>query len=168
MPSSRRKPQPESPPEFFLDRGLGRYKIPHALVDEGLIVHTLASVYGDDAEESVVDEIWISDAAAMGWILLTKDRGIRYVDVERESMINAGARIFCISRSDLTAEVMIEWLLRHKNRILQRARKPLGSGERTAKRFRRAGTYRYRCARHSSIVDGACRGMCGIVHVSRG
>ena len=44
----------------------------------------------------------------------------------------------------------------------------LGSGERTGKRFWRAGTYRYRCARHSSMVDGRCEGMCGIVHVYRG
>lgn len=123
MPSSRRKPQPD-PPEFFLDRGLGRYKVPHALAEAGFTVHTLASVYGDDAEERIDDEIWISDAAAMNWILLTKDRGLRYVDVEREAMIQAGARVFCVSRSDLTAEVMIEWLLRHKNRIVQRARKP--------------------------------------------
>ena len=123
MPSSRRKPQPEPSPEFFLDRGLGRYKVPHALADAGLIVHTMASVYGDDAEEMVDDEVWISDAAAMGWVLLTKDRGLRYVDVERDAMTEAGARIFCISRADLTAEVMIKWFLTNKNRILQRARK---------------------------------------------
>lgn len=124
MPSSRRKPQPESPPEFFLDRGLGRYKVAHALADEGLIVHTLASVYGDDAEERIDDVTWISDAAALDWILLTKDRGIRYVDVERDALTEAGARIFCISRADLSADVMIEWLVTNMNRILQRARKP--------------------------------------------
>lgn len=40
-------------------------------------------------------------------------------------------------------------------------------GERTSKRFRRAGTYRYRCmtSGHSALNDGRCVGMCGKVRV---
>ena len=43
----------------------------------------------------------------------------------------------------------------------------LDSGERTAKRFRRRGTYRYRCmvSGHSAINDGRCVGMCGQIVV---
>lgn len=43
----------------------------------------------------------------------------------------------------------------------------LEPGERYAKRFRRVGNYYFRCARHSSLVEGRCRGMCGIIHVTR-
>ena len=43
----------------------------------------------------------------------------------------------------------------------------LSPGERTRFRFTKRGRYTYRCmtAGHSSIVDGECQGMCGVVHV---
>jgi plastocyanin len=47
-------------------------------------------------------------------------------------------------------------------------------GERTAKRFRRAGVYKFRCtinagtpAAHSTLQNGQCSGMCGRVRVRR-
>jgi plastocyanin len=45
----------------------------------------------------------------------------------------------------------------------------IGPGERTARRFRRAGLYKFRCtiAGHSSLQDGRCSGMCGKVRVRR-
>ncbi len=43
----------------------------------------------------------------------------------------------------------------------------LDPGERTAKRFPERGRYRYRCVRHSAIVDGRCEGMCGVIHVRK-
>jgi plastocyanin len=41
----------------------------------------------------------------------------------------------------------------------------LQPGDAFKKRFRKKGTFRYRCAIHSGIVAGACQGMCGFVHV---
>lgn len=44
----------------------------------------------------------------------------------------------------------------------------LRPGEKTdPKRFRKVGRYRYRCTLHSGIVDGVCRGMCGVIRVRR-
>ncbi|HEX6263404.1 MAG TPA: hypothetical protein VF097_11220 [Actinomycetota bacterium] len=43
--------------------------------------------------------------------------------------------------------------------------KVLSPGQRTARRFRKRRTYRYRCVRHSAIVNNRCSGMCGFVHV---
>jgi plastocyanin len=45
----------------------------------------------------------------------------------------------------------------------------LSPGEKTAKRFRRAGVYKFRCtiAGHSSLQSGQCSGMCGRVRVRR-
>lgn len=41
-------------------------------------------------------------------------------------------------------------------------------GERTGKRFRRQGVYKYRCRLHSTKRPGEpCRGMCGVIHVER-
>jgi plastocyanin len=46
----------------------------------------------------------------------------------------------------------------------------IGPDEATSKRFRRAGTYKYRCtvAAHSALADdGTCTGMCGTIHVTK-
>ena len=43
----------------------------------------------------------------------------------------------------------------------------LSSGEQTAKRFKKAGSFSYRCKKHSSLAaDGSCNGMCGQIHVT--
>lgn len=41
----------------------------------------------------------------------------------------------------------------------------LSPGERAGRRFKKRRTYRYRCVRHSAIVNNRCQGMCGFVHV---
>jgi plastocyanin len=42
----------------------------------------------------------------------------------------------------------------------------LDPGERTKRTFGKAGFFKYRCLRHSSIVNGVCKGMCGYIHVA--
>jgi hypothetical protein len=46
----------ETPPEFFIDRSLGRKHLANALAEQGLIVHTMASVYGEDVAQGLADE----------------------------------------------------------------------------------------------------------------
>jgi plastocyanin len=49
-----------------------------------------------------------------------------------------------------------------------RKRVMLFPGDRTAKRFRRVGVYKYRCRLHSQKPAGEpCSGMCGVIHVAR-
>lgn len=44
----------------------------------------------------------------------------------------------------------------------------LEPGERTAKRFRQTGTFKYRCRLHSTKRPGQqCQGMCGVIHVAK-
>lgn len=59
----------ETPPEFFIDRSLGRKHLANALTEQGLIVHTMASVYGEDVAQSLPDEQWLTDAGAKDWIV---------------------------------------------------------------------------------------------------
>ena len=64
-------------PEFFLDRSLGRYLVAEALRAAGLIVHTLASVYGEERGQAVHDEEWLALAGARGWAVLA-EKGRRH------------------------------------------------------------------------------------------
>lgn len=43
--------------EFFIDRSLGRHQVPQALRAIGLIVHTMAEVYGELAGQRLKDEV---------------------------------------------------------------------------------------------------------------
>lgn len=55
-------------PEFLIDRSLGRKHLPAALADLGFVVHTLATVYGEDAAQRLDDETWLGDAGRnSGW-----------------------------------------------------------------------------------------------------
>ncbi len=42
----------------------------------------------------------------------------------------------------------------------------LSPDEVTYKKFNSEGVYRYRCKFHSSVSNGSCSGMCGIIHVA--
>jgi plastocyanin len=43
--------------------------------------------------------------------------------------------------------------------------KILQPDQKATRRFKKRGTFKFRCVRHSEIVSGKCQGMCGIVHV---
>jgi hypothetical protein len=43
----------ETPPEFFVDRSLGRHMVPEALRELGFVVHTMADVYPNGEDEDV-------------------------------------------------------------------------------------------------------------------
>ncbi len=42
----------------------------------------------------------------------------------------------------------------------------VAAGSRTSKKFRKEGTFRYRCTIHSTVTNGDCNGMCGTIHVA--
>ena len=68
-------------PEFFLDRSLGRITASR-LREAGYVVHLIADHYPDDASD-IPDEDWIAEGCSNGWVLLTKDKRIRYRAEER-------------------------------------------------------------------------------------
>jgi hypothetical protein len=85
-------------PDFFIDRSLGRRAVPDALRGCGLVVHTMASVYGEEMGQGLRDETWLRDAGQRGWIVLMKDDAIRRRPAERDALTEEGVRAFCILR----------------------------------------------------------------------
>ncbi len=76
----------ESAPEFFIDRNLGK-SIAGSLRDHGLTVHTMASVYGEQAAQRLADEVWLRDAGARAGSCSSKDDAIRRRPAERDALI---------------------------------------------------------------------------------
>ena len=94
------------PPEqlvFFLDRALGKHKVANILLSsqdkyEGIeiVVHCL-------------DE-WLRHAGENSWIVITKDKKIRYRKPEFEMVRRHKVRMFTLTSGNITAEEMGEIL----------------------------------------------------------
>jgi predicted nuclease of predicted toxin-antitoxin system len=95
--------QPE-PPIFFLDRSLGKILIATALRQAGAIVH----IHDDYFPPNAKDEDWLTQVGRNSWIVLTKDHRIRYRNLEREALMNAGVGAFILTAGDLQGDEMAE------------------------------------------------------------
>jgi hypothetical protein len=104
-------------PTLFIDRSLGRVKVPALLRAANLEVVTLAEHYGVPQDESVADVTWLADTAARGWAALAKDARIRRRPAERDAIRESGARCFYFTRGDLLAEVYVERIVRNLDAI---------------------------------------------------
>lgn len=93
-------------PEFFLDRSLGRTTAEH-LRRNGHIVHLIADHYPDDAQD-VLDQDWIAEGCRRGWVLLTKDKRIRYRTAELAAL---SGHLFCLVGGNATVAEMSARLL---------------------------------------------------------
>jgi hypothetical protein len=116
-------PRLEPPPELFVDRSLGK-SIVEGLRATGLTVHSMADVYGDARAQCLRDEVWLRDAGENGWIVLTKDDAIRRRPAERDAMIDAAVRVFCLTTAQLRGAEQTQRFVRNRHRILRQARKP--------------------------------------------
>jgi hypothetical protein len=107
----------------FVDRNLGRYAVPEALRTEGLEVHTMLSVYGDDAEETVADVEWMRLCGEQEWLVLSKDDRIRYRARELAIVKAHNVRIFVVTKAGLAAEQQLARIIPNLNRMALRARR---------------------------------------------
>lgn len=115
--------QPGSQPEFFIDRSLGK-SIARGLAEAGLVVHTMASVYGEDVAARLSDERWLTDAGAKGWVVLTADKAIRRRPAERSAYMRAGVRVFCLTSGQLRGADQLARFVDNLPRILEQCETP--------------------------------------------
>jgi hypothetical protein len=115
-----RPPQP--PPEFFIDRSLGRIVVAGAIRKIGHVVHTMAEVY-PGRDEEVKDVEWIHDADHAGWVAFTKDERITRYANEQDALASSNLRVFAIGNQHLTGPQMAAYYVANINRIVQRSRK---------------------------------------------
>jgi hypothetical protein len=110
-------------PEFFLDRSLGKTTAA-GLRQAGHVVHLIADHYSDDASD-VPDEEWIAEGCSNGWVLLTKDKRIRYRADELEALQEG--HLFCLVSGNMDIGAMTQAFLDALPRIERAARdEPFG------------------------------------------
>ncbi len=114
----------DTPVEFFIDRSLGRKHLAQILQRLGFIVHTMASVYGEQAAQQLADERWLADVGEHNWIVLMKDDAIRRRPAERDALAEAKLRAFCLTNAQLRAAEQSARFVDNLGRILRQAEKP--------------------------------------------
>lgn len=92
----------ETNPTFFVDASLGRRVIPHALRSAGVAVVAHDDVFAP----ATLDEVWLQRAGREGWIVITKDKRIRYRAIEKRALESAGVGAFVLTAKNLTGEEM--------------------------------------------------------------
>lgn len=97
-----------SGPLFFVDRSLGRLRLPRLLRASGWSLVTMSEHYGEQAGQTVGDTDWLRLAGENGWPALAKDERIRYRPAERAAIVHHGVRAFYLTSGNLTAEQMAE------------------------------------------------------------
>src|SRR5215208_3637328 len=112
----------EQSPAFFVDRSLGK-SIAEGLREMGLMVHSMADIYGEKRAQLLADEVWLRDAGKNDWIVLTKDDAIRRRPAERDALTEAAVRVFCLTNRNMRGEEQTERFVSNRHRILRQARK---------------------------------------------
>jgi PIN domain-containing protein len=115
---------PDGLPDLFLDRSLGRIKVPRLLRDAGLRFVTLAEHYGVPADETIADEDWLRLAGQSGWAVFMKDARIRYNRAERETVKEHKVQCFCLSSQNLSADDMAARFLANLDAITEACAAP--------------------------------------------
>ena len=111
------------PPEFLIDRSLGRTTIAAGLRSAGWSVTTLFEIYGS-AEESVADVDWLQLAAERDFVVLSKDKRIRKRPHELEAIMRLGVRAFVLTSGQLNGAEQVARYVDNEGRILAACEAP--------------------------------------------
>lgn len=115
---------PAELPDIFLDRSLGRVKVPTLLRAAGLRLTTLAEHYGVPADQAVNDVTWLQMAGLNNLVVFMKDEAIRTNSHERAVVRAFSVRCFCLSRQGLDAAEMARRFIDNLPAIAAACRQP--------------------------------------------
>lgn len=76
---------------------MGIEPIRGVLAAEGLAVE----IHDDHFRRDEEDRVWLAAAGARGWVVLTKDRRLRYRPLEIAALRSSGARVFILVAGNL-------------------------------------------------------------------
>jgi len=83
-----------------VDRSVGNKTIPEALRRAGVHVE----IHDDHFRKDAPDEEWLARAGEQGWVVLTKDQGIRHRRTELEALLDANVRAFILTSGGVRAD----------------------------------------------------------------
>ena len=94
--------EPPDPLVLFVDRSLGNKVVAGALRLAGAQVQ----IHDDHFPTTAADEDWLREVGQRGWVVLTKDRGIRYRAPALAAIRVSAVRMFVLTAGDLQGSEM--------------------------------------------------------------
>ena len=91
----------------------GQKGVPDALRAAGVEIRVHDELFPQGTE----DVVWLREAGLNGWIVITRDDGIRYNQLEKRAVIAARRRFFSITSSSLTGEAAATLILSALDRM---------------------------------------------------
>ncbi|MBI4950724.1 MAG: hypothetical protein HY908_01710 [Myxococcales bacterium] len=111
---------------YFIDRSLGRGILVAELLKAGEQVH----VHDEHFAQDTPDADWLVEVGRRRWVVLTKDKNIRFNELERQALVSARVACFMLGRGNLTAQEMAQSFigaLPRMKRVLRRYAVPLAA-----------------------------------------
>jgi predicted nuclease of predicted toxin-antitoxin system len=121
--NSRSQHEPRSLPTFFVDRCLGDKALAQALRANGLTVEVHKDHFAPDAK----DPDWLREAGRRKWVVLTKDKMLRYRETEIAALRAANVRAFVLTSGNLKADDMAAAFMKALPKMRRVLRKVKGS-----------------------------------------
>lgn len=97
MPSKKQSAAKPLEPVFFIDRSLGVEPLRSTLVRAGVLVE----IHDDHFKRDEQDHVWLAEVSARSWVVLTKDKRLRYRPLEISVLRESGARVFILIAGNL-------------------------------------------------------------------
>jgi hypothetical protein len=111
--------EPPEPLVLFVDRSLGNRVVASALRAAGAHVE----IHDDHFPTTALDEDWLGEVGRRGWVVLTKDQGIRHRAPALAAIRVAAVRLFVLTAGDLRGSQMADIFARATSRIAAVARR---------------------------------------------
>jgi hypothetical protein len=99
---------------FFLDESLDSHSLVAALRQAGALVERATEHF----PRGTPDATWLSEAGRRQWVVLTRDKRIRYRALERLALQNAGVRAFVFTGGNVSGAETSEILVAALRRII--------------------------------------------------
>ncbi|MBV8210201.1 MAG: hypothetical protein JO133_09085 [Burkholderiaceae bacterium] len=107
---------PEAPVVIFVDRSVGRLYVPRALRAAGATVITHDERF---PEENTPDAVWLAEAGASGWVVVTRDSAIRHKPNEWQALMEHGVLAVVVTARNVTGPRIADLLVHALPRILE-------------------------------------------------
>ena len=92
--------KPPEPVTFFLDESLDSLTVVTALREAGAAVIRLTERF----DKGTPDQVWLAEAGRNRWIVLTRDKRIRYRQLERLALHAARVRAFVFTGGNVSGK----------------------------------------------------------------
>ena len=111
--------EPPEPLVLFVDRSLGNKVVAGALRLAGATVE----IHDDHFPTTAPDEDWLREVGQRGWVVLTKERGLRYRAPALAAIRVSAVRMFVLTAGDLQGPEMAAIFARALPRIARVVRR---------------------------------------------